>query len=618
MIQSAGFAETGGAGRRLQEDLRRIGEETGLRLWGPNCMGLVDPVHGKILSFVSPAIWDEGLIAGRVSLIVQSGMLSAGFLIDIMTHATMGISKACSIGNKVDVDESDLLQYLIDDAETGVIGLYLESIADGRRFLELCRRCPKPVVVLKGGRSERGARAALSHTASLAGDGAVVRDVLKQAGVVEARDFKQMMDLCRTLAAGPPAGPKGGDRVAVLTFSGAAGIVSADFMESFGLRVADLSPAAHEKLQTVFPEWMPAANPVDLWPAMERHGPDRTWEVAFEAVCGDPAVDAVFFHVFCGGFLGDPDLASFAAAARAAGKPLFGWLLGARAAVEQMQAQALKLGVPLFQEIERAVECMAAALNRPGVAGGVGRPAGDFSPPRLDPEGERLLHRHAGALDEHRSKQILSGAGIPCVEECVVSGEPEIRDAGRRFGYPLVLKGIADGSVHKTEADLVRLGLSSEPAAVAAGRDLIRRLPPGGKVLAQRQVEGRTELIAGVIRDPQFGVCVMCGAGGVLVELLADRVFAAAPLTHSEALACIDRLKCRPLLEGFRGSVPVDRGALADILVRLGRLALAFPRIREIDINPLMTGGGRPIAVDATIVLDEADPAGNSGGPPAA
>jgi len=199
MVQSAGFAEVGGKGKALQKELQTIGRKSGMRIWGPNCMGLVDAVKHHVFSFVSPAIWDDGLVPGKVSFIVQSGMLSAGFLMDIMSHGTMGISKACSIGNKADVDECDLLEYLIDDPDTSAVGLYLESTNDGKRFLDLCRRSSKPIVVLKGGKSEKGARAALSHTASVAGDRSIMSGALAQAGAIEAVDFIQLMDLCRTL-----------------------------------------------------------------------------------------------------------------------------------------------------------------------------------------------------------------------------------------------------------------------------------------------------------------------------------------------------------------------------------------------------------------------------------
>ena len=364
MIQSAGFGEIGETGEALQQEIIQIRDETGIRLWGPNCMGMVDAVHERVFSFIIPTIWEQGLTPGSVSLIVQSGMLAAGFLVDIMTHGKMGISKACSIGNKVDVDECDVLDYLIDDPDTGTIGLYLESIPDGRRFMDLCRRSEKPIVVLNGGKSEKGAQAAMSHTGSLAGDGAVTSGALVQAGVVEAYDFKQMMDVCRTLARYPDIPRVGTGRVAIMTMSGAAGIVSSDFIDRQSLAVADLSTQTEEKLKGIFPDWMPVANPIDLWPAVELHGRKKVYSETFRAVCADPNVDAILIHLFVFSAVPNANITPLVEMAKAAGKPLFCWLMGMRSEVHQFQKQAQQLGMPAFDELYRAVECMAAVFSR--------------------------------------------------------------------------------------------------------------------------------------------------------------------------------------------------------------------------------------------------------------
>ena len=364
MIQSAGFAESGEGGQALQAEIQRICLETGMRLWGPNCMGMVDAVHGRVFSFMLPNFLEDGLTPGGVSLIVQSGMLSAGFLIDIMTHGKMGISKACSIGNKVDVDECDVLEYLIDDSDTSTIGLYLESIPDGRRFTDLCRQSQKPIVVLQGGKSKKGAEAAMSHTASLAGNSAVASGILKQVGAIEANDFKQMMDLCRALSDYPTITTKGDGRVAVLTMSGAAGILSSDFIEPLGLAVADLSRDTIKALKQVYPEWMPVSNPVDLWPAVELNGRKNVYKTAFQAVCSDPNVDAVLFHSFIGGIASEANITGLVEIARATAKPLFGWVMGKRDEVHEFRMHTRELGVPVFPELYRAVECMAAVFKR--------------------------------------------------------------------------------------------------------------------------------------------------------------------------------------------------------------------------------------------------------------
>ena len=365
IIESGGFAETGPEGEGLQKTLADIAVRTGIRLWGPNCMGLVDCVHRHIFSFMDPRAQEqEEFIPGRVSLVVQSGMLSAIFLIDIMSNATMGVSKVCSVGNKVDVNECDILEYFLDDPDTEVIGLYLESFSDGRRFLDLCRRSGKPIVVLKGGRSRAGAEAALSHTASLAGNQRIIAGALAQAGVREARDFKQMMDLCRSLALIKPA-HAGSGRIAVLTLSGGAGIVATDFVAEHGLTMAILSATTRSTLEKLFPKWMPVTNPVDLWPAMERQiGADvDVYSHSLEALLDDPEVDAVFLHVFISNPRSRLNLSELAAKVRTAGKPVIAWIIGRRDDTYAFQKEALAHGIAVFTDISRAVECLAAVLG---------------------------------------------------------------------------------------------------------------------------------------------------------------------------------------------------------------------------------------------------------------
>jgi len=605
MIESGGFAESSEQGQQLQESIIKIRKETGIRIWGPNCMGLVDAVHGLVFSFVLPAIWEKGLVSGNVSLVVQSGMLSAGFLIDIMTNGIMGISKACSIGNKADVNECDVLEYLIDDPATGVIGLYLESIPDGRRFIDLCRRSTKPVVVLRGGKSPKGAEAAMSHTASLAGNGAVVVGALAQVGVVEAYDFKQMMDLCRSLADYPEIPPADSRRVAILTMSGAAGILSADFIERHDLKVADLSADTLEQLKEIYPDWMPVSNPVDLWPAVELNGRKQAYRHAFKAVCGDPQVDAVLFHSFVGGDVSSANVTNLVEMARQAGKPLFGWVMGTRDEAHKFQLHAKELGLPVFGELFRAVECMAAVISRKKLPEPNGQ---DTAPAPSMPylkKLQELLQEGNGPLDEHRSKQILALCNVPVVEERIVSSSDQAKEIAATLGLPVVLKGLLPEQVHKTEQGLVRTGISSFEAVAGVFDELQKKMSNSGAVLIQKQVQGYPELIVGFIRDPQFGACVMCGFGGILAEVMADSVFAPAPLSHTQALQLIERLKTQKLLNGFRGFPAVNRDALADILVRLGRLGVSFPQIKEVDINPMIVCEGFPVAVDATIVIGE-------------
>jgi acetyltransferase len=598
MIQSAGFAESGESGRDLQDRLLGISRANGARIWGPNCMGMVDAHRKFVFSFVSPALWEEGLAVGPVSLVVQSGLLAAGFLIDHMTHGTMGIAKACSIGNKSDVDECDILEHLLADPDTGAVAMYLESIQDGRRFVGICRQATKPIVVLKGGLSQGGAAAALSHTASLAGDGAVSTGVLAQAGVTQARDFGQLMDLAKTLSFYPQVRFEHPPRVAVMTYSGAAGIVSADFIERKGLALATLSPVTVATLKLLFPDWMPVGNPVDLWPAIETHGPEKIFREALQALCDDNGVDLVVLHIFAGGRFAESDMAPLAEIARQADKPLLCWVLGTRTAVRPFTVRTQALGVPVFREVGRSIEC-AAALNRPPVV----TAASSARHPEIGRTCRQLLAVADGVLDENESKNILSAAGIETVEEVVVADLSQALTAAGQIGYPVVLKGLLDGIIHKRERGLIELDIRSDGQLKRAIEKLSPALPSKSRFLVQRYVEGEFEFMAGLVRDRQFGPCVMCGLGGVFAEAIADRSFAMAPLTRQEALAMVDRLKSSHVLDGWRGQPPTDKASLADILFTLAALGLADDRIQEIDLNPLVISGGRPIAVDATIIL---------------
>jgi len=358
MIQSAGFAEVGDRGRAIQDRCDAIAKQAGIRIWGPNCMGLVDIPKQHFYSFMNPLVYKDGLIPGRISLIVQSGMLSAGFL-NLMGRRNIGVAKACSLGNKADVDECDILEYLLEDDETDVVALYLESIPRGRVFVDMAGKYPKPIVVLKGGKGKAGARAAMSHTSSLSGNSRLLESVLKMSGITLANDFHQMMDLAKALAIFPQVGQA--CRTAIIAFSGAAGILTCDLLEDHGLRVADLCEKSKKALDDLFPEWMPAANPVDLFPAIERHGRANAYGRALSIIMEDPNVDALLVHVFAGLEEDIPDLEALKREADRAGKVLLFWLIGRHEATRAFHREARKCGIAVYEEIYRAVESLAAA-----------------------------------------------------------------------------------------------------------------------------------------------------------------------------------------------------------------------------------------------------------------
>ncbi|MDP2967989.1 MAG: CoA-binding protein, partial [Deltaproteobacteria bacterium] len=265
IIESGGFSEVGPEGKALQDQCLAIARKGGVRIWGPNCMGLIDTAKPYIFSFVIPKDMQEAIRPGHISLMVQSGLLSGGFIITLMGNKTLGLAKVCSIGNKCDVSENELLEYLLKDPSTKVVCLYLESFINGRRFYELAASSDKPIIVLKGGKTSSGAKASFSHTASLAGNYALIRGILRQARVIEAEDFFEMMDIARTLEKEfhLQRSPAGKPRIVILTYSGASGIVTTDHMEKYGLTLAHLSPQTQKRLEELSPDWMPVKNPVD-------------------------------------------------------------------------------------------------------------------------------------------------------------------------------------------------------------------------------------------------------------------------------------------------------------------------------------------------------------------
>ena len=364
VIQSAGFAEAGPEGQALNRRCLEIARSSGMRLWGPNCMGLINVQQSKVLSFLLHFLWKDRFKKGRVSLIVQSGMLSAGFLASILSRTPFGLSKIASIGNKMDVDESDVLEYLADDPETGVIALYLEGIENGRRFYEVCRSTDKPIVVLKSGRTESGARAAMSHTASLAQDDRVVDGALRQAGVIRVYDMNDLLTIARCLGvASVDAKPAG--RIAVMVFSGGAGVVAADSITASGMELARLEDSSLERLGEVFPEWMEPANPLDLYPAIERNGVERVVTHSLDTLLNDSGVDAVFLHLF--GWYPPEAFAGFekiAELSRKKKKPIVVWTMGDQESCGKLTQHLEGMGIPAVEEISKGVRVLSAMTLR--------------------------------------------------------------------------------------------------------------------------------------------------------------------------------------------------------------------------------------------------------------
>lgn len=616
IIESAGFSETGKEGQALQKKCTDIAKKNGIRLWGPNCMGLVDVNQNHFFTFMHPRIRKEGLLPGRISLIVQSGMMSAIFLAELARRG-IGVAKACSVGNRADVDECDLLEYLQNDADTDVIALYLESIPRGRLFARLAEKSKKPIVLLKGARSQSGAAAAVSHTGSLSGDSRLIDSILGHAGVVMADSVYQMMEMANAFVMMRQLDPR--CRTAILTLSGGAGILACDTLEKNGIPVATLSDETKQELGDIFPKWMPVFNPVDLFPAVSLHGRSFVFERALSAILKDPNVECLVIHFIAGLEEEVPDLFKLKRMAKQHGKEIVFWLMGLREGRAGFRGNARMAGLTIHDDPMQIAQCLkavsqvSARLSRIKDRTSAETSAGSSSPrenepappPVNMPSGKRFeIGTNMEAMDEFDAKCMLASRGIPVVTELIVNDPVQAWDAALKMGLPVVLKGLAAKMTHKTEHGLVKTGIIDQREFEKSYARFQSKMAGNGRMLLAKQVPCEYELIAGFFRDNQFGPCVMFGLGGILAELDPDVAFAIAPLNTDDALALIETIRKHKLFNGYRNMPPLDKKTMAEILVTLGAIGTSDEKITQIDINPLVVWEGKPVAVDALILKE--------------
>ena len=367
VLESGGFAEVGEEGKRIDAACREIAARTGLRLWGPNCTGLVNTDPFIFTPFMRAPNANERLKPGTLGIIAQSGMLAAGFMLQYVISGFFTVSKACAIGNKIDVNEVEVLQYMAADPKTKAVVAYLESIVDGPAFLEVARDMAgrKPLAVLKGGRYEESAKAALSHTASLAGSDEVVEGALRQAGAIRVDDFHALMNLGKAFSLHPEPfrlSSPSGDGVAEITVTGGGGVVLTDLIRSAGLRVPALAQKTLESLQGVFPDWMAPSNPVDIWPAIEKKGLAAFGD-SMKAVLADDCVDGVVLLPFASRMLDYFPFDEIGEAVRSSGKPVVSWVFGDIRYFEALEERLRESGIPVYNDLHSCVLVLKSYLS---------------------------------------------------------------------------------------------------------------------------------------------------------------------------------------------------------------------------------------------------------------
>jgi acetyltransferase len=611
IVITAGFREVGAEGRKLEDELLAIVQRYGMRMVGPNCLGVIDNVAHMNASFAALMP-----LEGSIAFMSQSGAICTAIL-DWSVVEGIGFSRFVSLGNKADVDEVALLQAWNDDPQSRVILAYLEGISRGPEFIEVARKVTKqtPVIAIKSGTTDAGSRAISSHTGSLAGSENAYEAAFRQSGILRARTMQDVFDQALIFAYQPLIN---GDRIAIVTNAGGPGILATDAVENAGLQLARFDAATVEQLQAQLPPTANVYNPIDIIGDAKS---DR-YHIGIKAALADPNVDAVLVLFTPQAQSDVPETAQVIAdlteAQTANGntviKPVVASFMG-----EKSLGPALKIlnerRIPNYPFPERAVAALKSMVT---YKQWLERPAGDYVTFEVDKDRvQRTFDEVRGQgrleLGEIEAREVMAAYGLRLPESQLARSPEEAVEIANRIGYPVVLKISSPDILHKSDIGGVRAGIQSASEARDA-YELIeyraRRYQPNADirgVLVQQQAPKGRECLVGVSRDPQLGPMIGFGMGGIYVEVLKDVVFRLAPLSKQEAQEQIEAIRSFPILRGVRGQAPADLASILDTILRTSQLVTDFPEIVEMDINPLMVydQGQGSIVLDARIILND-------------
>ncbi len=585
VIESGGFGEFSEEGRLLEQRLLEVARRWGIRFVGPNCISVVNLETGVCLPFapLSP----EMARRGRASVVSQSGGVSITYL-DRLSAAGVGVNKVVSIGNKTDLDETDYLAYLLEDPGTEIVVLYLESLSDGRRLLDLARSSSKPIVVHKANRGEAGQRIAASHTAALADDDRIVGAAFRQAGILRAEGFRDAVAMAQGLSLPPVRG----DQLVVISRSGGHAVIAADAAEAHGFQLPPLPEAFARRVRGFFrADVIDPTNPLDLGVIFDFDLYARIVEECLRSL----APDAILLINTYGPaeMEGGRRLArKVESIVRETGLPV---ALCVYAPGEEARRVQETVDLPVFTEIDEAMRGLAAARDWHRWRSIRAQPPAD----EVAVPASAAHSLPTGILTPDQVLSLCQAYDIPVAPWLTASTPEEAAAAADRLGYPVALKILSPEVIHKTDVGGVALDLAGPEAVRETAEEMLLRAPKGASLMVQRMVEGGVEVILGGKQDPTFGPVVMFGLGGIYVEVLEEVSFRVAPLTRADAEAMIDEVRSSRLLEGVRGRPPVDREGLVRALLALSRMLVDHPRLLEIDVNPLIVSPEGVVAVDA-------------------
>jgi acetyltransferase len=601
IVITAGFREVNAKGAAVEQELVDLCRANGVRMVGPNCLGVLNTDHSMNATF-APSVPP----VGRISVISQSGALCVAIL-DWAASQTLGLGKVISFGNKADLNEVDFIQALAEDKQTNVIAGYLESIKEGNKFLRLAEEAAsvKPVIILKVGITQAGAKAASSHTGSLAGADIAYGAAFRRAGVVRAENFEALFDYAMAFSMQPL--PQG-ERVGIITNAGGPGIMAADAAETLGLKMVSPTPSNEARLRAALPAAAAVGNPVDV---IGDADPDR-YVKAFEILQQDDNIDSIVVVSTPQNMTRPLELAEKLAKAHQRQKPLLTAFMGGQE-VAPAKEKLMALGIPNYPAPDRAIAALKAMCDYAAWRRRSTRIVTRFPVNRRRVDRVIQMQTRSGAtqIAEVEAKEILRAYGFNVLEGHLARSADEAVDLADRIGYPVVLKISSPDIIHKSDFGGVRINLANaEQVRDAFDLMLLRiqkRAPNAhirGAFVEKMGQRGR-EVILGMTRDPQFGPMLMFGLGGIFVEVMKDVTFHLAPITADEAMQMLKGTRSYALLQGARGQEPVDLEAIAVALQRISQLATDYSEITELDINPFIVGpvGMQPYVADARMTL---------------
>jgi acetyltransferase len=605
IVMTAGLEQKSAAGESLQAAAVAAARASGLRILGPNCIGLMIPAIGLNASFAH-----QMATPGKVAFVTQSGALSTAVL-DYARSNQLGISKFVSLGNQADLDFGDVVEYLATDSATGAILLYIESVRDGGKFMAAARAAStdKPVLAVKAGRVPEGARAALSHTGAMAGSDDVFDVALRRAGVLRVETINELFDAVATLGlAKAILGPQ----AVILTNGGGPGVMATDALVMRGGQMAQLSAGTATKLDRVLPATWSHANPVDII----GDAPPERYVAALEILLGCPEVDAILFIHAPSAIVSPPEIArAMAPLIQASSRTVLSCWLGRNAVAEARQI-FINAGIPTYDGPEEAVDAflqLTRYRESQWIRSEAVLPMSGWDSQRATVRQIVAENMNAGRLQlgEAETKAILEAAGIPTVETRVASDPDDAERLAAELGCPVALKIRSPDLSHKSDVGGVVLDLETPAdvrhAAAAMMKRLEQLLPTarlsGFTVQKMARRPGSHELIVGMATDPSFGPVILFGEGGMAVEVVRDRAIALPPLNDRLARELIGRTRVAKLLAGYRGRHAADIGAIASVLCRVSQLIAEVPELAELDINPLLADEKGVLALDARMRL---------------